>query len=263
MRRLSIIDSATGRQPIHNEDWTVWVCFNGEIDSYTALKAELEGRGHRFYMVSDTETIVHAYEEWEERGVHASARDVRRLALADAESASSRATAQASSPRHHASCACSSDPRSRRYSASGAIAPLLHSLCWITIWRSSTRRASPPCSRESTSFDPDICSAGPRDGCLFGVTGSRRVSQAAAGRKRRARAPRRAPRRRAITPTKRSSLARFLSGGVSNSVVGTDGAGVEPTVKTFRSGLTSGWNDELEHARVVAAHFGTSTTTRS
>jgi asparagine synthase (glutamine-hydrolysing) len=66
MRRLSIIDLATGRQPIHNEDGTVWVVFNGEIYNYVALRKELARRGHRFYTASDTETIVHAYEEWGE-----------------------------------------------------------------------------------------------------------------------------------------------------------------------------------------------------
>ena len=64
MRRLSIIDLATGHQPIHNEDRTVWVVFNGEIYNYRRLRRELESRGHRFYTPSDTETIVHAYEQW-------------------------------------------------------------------------------------------------------------------------------------------------------------------------------------------------------
>ena len=66
MRRLAIIDLATGHQPIHNEDATVWVVFNGEIYNYRALRHELTGLGHRFTTVSDTETIVHAYEEWGE-----------------------------------------------------------------------------------------------------------------------------------------------------------------------------------------------------
>jgi asparagine synthase (glutamine-hydrolysing) len=63
MRRLSIIDLAGGRQPIHNEDRTVWVVFNGEIYNFPELRRELESRGHRFYTRSDTEVIVHLYEE--------------------------------------------------------------------------------------------------------------------------------------------------------------------------------------------------------
>src|SRR5262249_57836175 len=63
MRRLSIIDVAGGRQPIHNEDKSVWAVFNGEIYNYHELRDDLERRGHQFYTKSDTETLVHLYEE--------------------------------------------------------------------------------------------------------------------------------------------------------------------------------------------------------
>jgi asparagine synthase (glutamine-hydrolysing) len=64
MRRLSIIDLATGDQPVHNEDGSVWVVFNGEIYNFADLRADLIRRGHVFYTAGDTETIVHAYEEF-------------------------------------------------------------------------------------------------------------------------------------------------------------------------------------------------------
>lgn len=63
MRRLSIIDLSGGKQPIHNEDRSIWIVFNGEIYNFLELRRELEGRGHRFYTHSDTEVIVHLYEE--------------------------------------------------------------------------------------------------------------------------------------------------------------------------------------------------------
>jgi len=61
--RLSIIDLATGSQPIANEDETVWIVFNGEIFNYVELRPELEAQGHRFTTTSDTEVIVHLYEQ--------------------------------------------------------------------------------------------------------------------------------------------------------------------------------------------------------
>ena len=64
MRRLSIIDIQTGHQPLSNEDGDIWIVFNGEIYNHQDLRKDLESRGHRYRSKSDTETIVHLYEEY-------------------------------------------------------------------------------------------------------------------------------------------------------------------------------------------------------
>jgi asparagine synthase (glutamine-hydrolysing) len=69
MRRLSIVDLQAGHQPLSNEDGTIHIVFNGEIYNHRDLRTELEARGHRYRTRSDTETIVHLYEEYGERCV--------------------------------------------------------------------------------------------------------------------------------------------------------------------------------------------------
>jgi asparagine synthase (glutamine-hydrolysing) len=63
-RRLSIVDLAAGHQPLSNEDGSIWVVFNGEIYNHAEIRPELESFGHVYRTRCDTETIVHAYEQW-------------------------------------------------------------------------------------------------------------------------------------------------------------------------------------------------------
>src|ERR1017187_7295222 len=69
MRRLSIIDLNTGHQPISNEDGSLWIVFNGEIYNYQELRADLIAHGHRFSTNSDTEALIHLYEQYGVAGI--------------------------------------------------------------------------------------------------------------------------------------------------------------------------------------------------
>src|SRR5437867_11912002 len=62
-RRLAIVDIATGQQPMANEEHTVWISYNGEIYNHASLRPSLEKKGHLYRSRSDTETIVHLYDE--------------------------------------------------------------------------------------------------------------------------------------------------------------------------------------------------------
>ena len=161
MRRLSIIDLSTGHQPIHNEDRTVWIVFNGEIYNFRTLRAELEHAGHRFYTATDTEVIVHAYEQW---GIDAISRlrGMFGLAIWDARSriaARWRATASASNRFTMPSSVdvSISDRRSSRSCAHPTLLATSISTRSITTCRFSIPRAMVLSFRMSTSCLPAHC----------------------------------------------------------------------------------------------------------
>ena len=263
MRRLSIIDLATGRQPIHNEDRTVWVVFNGEIYNYAALRADLEGRGHRFYTSSDTETIVHAYDEWGEdafgrlRGMFAIALwDRRRRALLLARDR------VGIKPLHYAALG------DRLYFGSEIKAILAGSAC------------TPAIDLEALDHYLSFLYT-PRDASIF--AGIRKLppghflrwqdGTATVHRYWRLPAAEHAPAsdadavdalRTVLGEAVQSHLmsevplGAFLSGGVDSSlVVGLMARASSRPVKTFSIGFDEPQYDELEHARAVARHFGT------
>ena len=263
MRRLSIIDLSTGHQPIHNEDRSVWVVFNGEIYNYRELRAELEAAGHKFYTSSDTETIVHAYEQWGEasfprlRGMFGIAlwdRDARTLLLAR-----DRAGIK---PLHYA------ERRGRLYFgseiksliAAGAVEreidleALDHYLSFLY---------APP----DRSLFKGVHKLPP--GHLLRWRNGRAEIEAywqIGAQETFAGSPEEAATelRRILADAVRSHmisdvpLGAFLSGGVDSSlVVGLMAEASPRPVQTFSIGFDDPRFDELEHARTVAQHFGT------
>ena len=263
MRRLSIIDLAGGRQPIHNETNSVWVVFNGEIYNYRELRAELEALGHRFYTSSDTESIVHAYEQWGEdafrrlRGMFGIAlwdRSTRTLLLAR-----DRAGQK---PLHYA------ERNGRLYFASeiksllaaGAVEPSLNlaALDHYLTFLYTPRDAS---IFEGVQKLPPGHYLRWRDGRAevrqywqIGAQETFRGSEADAVQALGA-VLQDAVRSHMVSDV---PLGAFLSGGVdSSAVVGMMSRASSRPVKTFSIGFDDPEFDELEHARTVAAHFGT------
>jgi asparagine synthase (glutamine-hydrolysing) len=263
MRRLSIIDLAGGRQPIHNETETIRVVFNGEIYNYQELRDELEGHGHRFYTASDTETIVHAYEQWGEdafarlRGMFGIAlwdRATRTLLLAR-----DRAGQK---PLHYA------ERNGRLYFgseiksllAASAVEPRLnaealdHFLAFLYT------------PRDASIFE-GVCKLPPGHYLRWrdGRTTVHQYWQIAAdepftGSDEEAVEALRAVLQDAVQSHMISDvpLGAFLSGGVdSSAVVGLMAQASRQPVKTFSIGFDDPEYDELEHARTVARHFGT------
>jgi asparagine synthase (glutamine-hydrolysing) len=263
MRRLSIIDLAGGRQPIHNETRTVWIVFNGEIYNYQQLRSELESLGHQFYTSSDTETIVHAYEQWGEDAFRR-LRGMFGIALWDAPKrrlllARDRAGQK---PLHYA------QRGSRLYFgseiksllAAGAVerrldvAALDHYLAFLYT------------PRDASIFEG--VSKLPPGHYLRWQDGRAEVKQywqigadeTFAGSEKDAIDQLGRVLQDAVTSHMVSDvpLGAFLSGGVdSSAVVGMMSRASSRPVKTFSIGFDDPAFDELEHARTVARHFGT------
>ena len=263
MRRLSIIDLAGGRQPIHNESSTVWVVFNGEIYNYRQLRGELEARGHHFYTSSDTESIVHAYEEWGE-DAFARLRGMFGIALWDQPKrtlllARDRAGQK---PLHYAERGGRLHFASEIKSllAAGAVEPTLdlaaldHYLAFLYTPRDASML-------EGVRKLPPGHFLRWRDGHSDVV----RYWQIAAeepftGTEEEAVETLRTVLRDAVSSHMMSDvpLGAFLSGGVdSSAVVGMMAEASSRPVKTFSIGFDDPAFDELEHARTVARHFGT------
>jgi asparagine synthase (glutamine-hydrolysing) len=263
MRRLSIIDLSTGHQPIHNENQTIWLVFNGEIYNYRGLRKELEGFGHRFYTASDTETIVHAYEQWGE-AAFAKLRGMFGIALWDRRErtlllARDRAGIK---PLHYAQRGgrlyFGSELKSLLVAGAvdGAIdlEALDHYLSFLytprdrSIFR-GVHKLPPGHLLRWQRGRADVRPFW-RLGTAESFGGSERE---AAGELRRVLAD--AVRSHMVSDV---PLGAFLSGGVDSSVVvGLMAEASERPVKTFSIGFDEPQYDELEHARAVSTHFGT------
>jgi asparagine synthase (glutamine-hydrolysing) len=264
MRRLSIIDVATGNQPMHNEDGTVSVVFNGEIYNYRTLRTDLEGRGHRFATSSDTETIVHGYEEWGEdvfvrlRGMFGIAIwDARRRALFLARD---RAGIK---PLHYAVAggALIFGSEIKSLLETGLVAAELnpaaldHYLSFLYTPRNASifagvRKLEPGHLlrwengrlTERRYWQLAAETAGPARSEAETVDALRSVLRDAVRSHLMSEVP----------------LGAFLSGGVDSSlVVGLMAEASTQPVKTFSIGFDEPEFDELEHARAVARHFAT------
>ncbi|HEV3138968.1 MAG TPA: asparagine synthase (glutamine-hydrolyzing) [Vicinamibacterales bacterium] len=263
MRRLSIIDLSSGHQPIHNEDRTIWIVFNGEIYNFPELRRELETAGHRFYTNTDTEAIVHAYEQW---GVDS----VKRL-------------------RGMFGYAIW-DSRTRRLLVARdriGIKPLHYAIAGGRLYFGSEIKSlleSPDVSRD---LDPDALDYylsflyTPRNGSIFrdvrklppghlltwqnGRVSIQKYWQLPADEPfRGSEADAVRDLRATLADSVRSHLlsdvplGAFLSGGIDSSlVVGLMAETSGARVKTFSIGFDEPAFDELAHARTVANHFGT------
>jgi asparagine synthase (glutamine-hydrolysing) len=263
MRRLSIIDLATGHQPIHNEDRTVWIVFNGEIYNFPELRRELEGAGHRFYTSTDTEAIVHAYEQWG-TGAIGRLRGMFGLAIWDARSRTLLVA------------------RDRI-----GIKPMYYAATRERLYFGSELKSIVEAPDVARDLDFDAIDHylsflyTPRDASIFAGVKKLPPGHLLTWRDGRAAIEQywemdaeesfRGTERDAVSELRSVlldavrchllsdvPLGAFLSGGVDSSVVvGLMSEVSGSRVKTFSIGFDDPAYDELEHARRVAKHFGT------
>jgi asparagine synthase (glutamine-hydrolysing) len=263
MRRLSIIDLSTGHQPIFNEDRTVWTVFNGEIYNFRELREELAGCGHHFYTATDTEVIVHAYEQWGAAAI-ARLRGMFGLAIWDDRTKTLLIARDriGIKPLYYA------ESRGRLYFAS----EIKSLLCAPDI----------PRVLDVDALDHYLSFLyTPRDGSIF-----RNIAKLPPGHLLTWRSGQaeitpywRQPATETFRGTEQEAiealrnvlaeavrthlssdvpLGAFLSGGLDSSVVvGLMSAASTGRVKTFSIGFDDPAYDELPHARRVAEHFGT------
>jgi asparagine synthase (glutamine-hydrolysing) len=263
MRRLSIIDLATGHQPIRNEDASVWVVFNGEIYNFRQLRADLLSRGHRFYTSTDTEVIVHAYDEWGE-GAFARLRGMFAVALWD------RRTSTLLLARDRL-----------------GIKPLYYTERAGRLYYASELKSLVTADAVERAIDPEALEHylaflyTPGDRAIFpGVrklepghllrwrAGQTRVAAYWTPPRDEVRPPDEATAAEALLEHLRDAvrshlvsdvpLGAFLSGGIDSSlVVALMAEASDRPVKTFSIGFDEPEWNELEAARAVATHFGT------
>jgi asparagine synthase (glutamine-hydrolysing) len=263
MRRLSIIDLSTGHQPIHNEDRSVWIVFNGEIYNFRELRTELELAGHRFYTATDTEVIVHAYEQWGQ-GAIGRLRGMFGMAIWDARS---RALLVA---------------RDRIGIKPMYYAQVNGRLYFGSELKSLLQAPDLPRDLDANALDHYLSFLyTPRDGSIFksvrklppghlltwtdGRIAVKQywqlpVDETFRGSEEDAVQHLRGVLGDAVRSHLMSDvpLGAFLSGGIDSSlVVGLMSEFSSSRVKTFSIGFDEPAFDELEHARRVAVHFGT------
>jgi asparagine synthase (glutamine-hydrolysing) len=266
-RRLSIIDLAGGAQPMANEDGTVWVTYNGELYNELELRADLEARRHRYQTASDTESLVHLYEERGPRFVEA-LNGMFALALWDARARTLvlARDRMGQKPLYYADLpdggiAFGSEPKAVLANPEVARSVDHDSLCrylffeylpapysiWhelrklpaghLLVWHDGRTRLE----RYWTSPIPPPAA----EHCLFETAAAAfwETLRAAVSRHRRSDVP----------------IGVFLSGGIDSSSVAAALCELEPaaSIRTFSIGFEDPSFDESAHARAVAAHLGT------